>query len=199
MNSSQPKRYTLEELLEMIDEPNKSACKRLLSENRTLFETVRGSSFNHQTWPGGFLDHTTEVMNFGYGLYFWQTSMRPVPFTLSDVLLVCFLHDIEKPWKYKINDRGEIQYRDNMKDRTISHDFRSQKLAEYGITLTPMQENGMRYVEGEFSDYSNRHRAMSELAALCHMADICSARINHAYPLRENDPWTGAQRIHSIR
>ena len=54
---STPKYFTIEDLIGFIDEPNRSACMRILTENRELFETVRGSTHNHQTWDGGFIDY----------------------------------------------------------------------------------------------------------------------------------------------
>jgi predicted RNA-binding Zn-ribbon protein involved in translation (DUF1610 family) len=52
----------------------------------------------------------------------------------------------------------------------------------------------MRYVEGEFDDYSNQQRAMWPLAAFCHSCDVLSARLWPEYP-RPNDPWQGAARL----
>ena len=34
----------IEEILNLIDEPNGSICKRILSDNRKLFQTVLGST-----------------------------------------------------------------------------------------------------------------------------------------------------------
>jgi hypothetical protein len=89
---------TLEALVGKIDGSNGAACARLLVGNRRLFESARGSSHNHQAWSGGYVDHVTEVMNVAVVLYDALNTKRPLPFTLSDALLVLFLHDIEKPW-----------------------------------------------------------------------------------------------------
>ena len=120
---------------------------------------------------------------------------RPLPFSLSDALPVVFLHDIEKPWKYELGPNGQLQEKEALKTKAAQHEFRAQKLKEYGIILTPDQQNGMKYVEGEFNDYSNHRRVMNPLAALCHLADVTSARIWFNHPMEQNDPWIGAQRI----
>jgi hypothetical protein len=39
-------------------------------------------------------------MNIAIELYKNLGSHRPLPFSLSDVLLILYLHDLEKPWKY---------------------------------------------------------------------------------------------------
>ncbi|MBI4992496.1 MAG: hypothetical protein HZB99_04775 [Candidatus Harrisonbacteria bacterium] len=193
----QPNYYTVEQMLEMVDEPNHSACFRILADNRKLFQTVQGSSNNHQAWPGGYFDHVQEIMNIALVLYQQLNSLRQLPFSLSDALLVVFLHDIEKPWKYEISPDGKFQYIEALKTKQAQHEFRNRKLREYGIALTSDQENGMKYVEGESNDYTNKRRVMGPLAALCHLADVTSARIWFDHPMVGSDPWTGARRNRS--
>jgi len=84
----------------MLDEPNRTACARLLADHRTLFATVQGSTHNHQTWPGGYLDHVTDAMNIAVVLYAQLSELRPLPSSLSDLLLVVYLHDLEKWFDY---------------------------------------------------------------------------------------------------
>ncbi len=190
-----PRYYTIEEMIGMIDQPNRFACLKILFGNRAIFQTVQGSTNNHQAWLGGYFDHVQEIMNIAIVLYKQLHSIRPSPFSLSDTLLVVFLHDIEKPWKYEIGADGPLQHIESLKTKDAQHEFRARKLQEYGIVLSPEQANGMKYVEGELHDYTNRHRVMGPLAALCHLADVTSARIWFDHPLEENDPWDGAQRI----
>jgi hypothetical protein len=191
----EPGYKTIEELLEMVDEPNRSACRSILKDNRKLFQTVRGSTDNHQAWLGGYFDHVQEIMNIVVVLFHRLDSIRSLPFSLSDVLLVVFLHDIEKPWKYQMREDGQLEFVPTLRKKDDQHTFRAKKLLEYGIVLTPEQQNGMRYVEGEFEDYTNRRRVMGPLAALCHAADIISARIWFDHPQAEGDAWEGAKRI----
>lgn len=73
--------------------------------------------------------------------------------------------------------------------------FRIKKIKEYGIHLTPDQENGIKYIEGEGNDYTNKRRVMNELAAFCHVCDVSSARIGPDNPFEKNDPWPGAERL----
>ena len=73
--------------------------------------------------------------------------------------------------------------------------FKQEKrILEYGLVLTPAQENALKYVEGEHNDYTNKQRLMNELAAFCHLCDVTSARIFHSYPLQKWDPWSGRER-----
>ena len=101
-----PKYRAIEDMICLIDEPNRSACMRIFVENRKLFQTVQGSTNNHQNWIGGYFDHVQEVMNIACVLYVTLGALRPLPFSLSDLLLVVFLHDVEKPWKYELREDG---------------------------------------------------------------------------------------------
>ncbi len=179
----------------MIDEPNRIACQRIFADNRKLFQTVQGSTNNHQNWPGGYFDHIQEIMNIAVILFERLNSIRQLPFSLSDLLLVVYLHDVEKPWKYERREDGQLHHKSTMQNKEDHQGFRMAKLAEYNIMFTPEQENGMKYAEGELNDYTNRRRVMGPLACVAHMCDVCSARLWFAHPAEENDPWLNAGRI----
>lgn len=186
----------IDQLLDLIDEPYKTGTKRLLNENRNLFEKARGSTHNHQTWDGGYIDHVTDGMNYGRHLYAFDTAFgRPLPFSLSDVLLIFFLHDLEKPWRILVDAKGNASNKDGLSTKEEFKKFRESKLQEYGISLTPPQVNALTYVEGEYKDYSSTHRVMNELAAFCHKLDNWSARGWYDYPKASDDEWTGAGRF----
>lgn len=185
---------SIEELLLLIDEPNRSACVQLYRENRELFMRVQGSTNNHQAWPGGYHDHVQEVMNLACMIYEMLSLCRELPFSLSDLLLSVFFHDVEKPWKYRIGEDGQLYHRQGMETKQDHQEFRMRKLAEYGIELTPEQENAIGFAEGEVHDCSSRERRMSPLAAAAHMCDVASARIWFDHPMAEHDPWIGASR-----
>lgn len=182
---------TFEQLLPRVDEPYRSAFWRLLDEHDDLFRSARGSSHNHQAWPGGYADHVREVMNVAVALHDALGWLRPLPFSLSDVLVVLFVHDLEKPWAYE-EVGGTWRRREGLKEN--AHLFRLSRLAEAGVTLPEELERAVFFVEGEGSHYSNRTRVMSPLAAFCHMCDVASARLWHDYPLARDDPWQGAGR-----
>ena len=170
-------RYSLPYLTSSIEGQNGTSCNKILEDNQDLFRKAMGSSHNHQNWEGGYWDHIEEVMNLAYVLYPTLNNLRPLPFSLSDALLVLFLHDLEKPWKYELDDNGELKSRldPNLSKKELKQQaqlFRDNKLAEYGISLSERQLNGFRYVEGEHNDYSSKYRVMNELAAFCHMCDV---------------------------
>src|SRR3989344_8029313 len=185
-----PKYHSLNELIDLIEEPNDSLCRKVLDENYELFSKARGSGYNHQAWEGGYLDHLTEIMNLAIILYEPLNCCRTLPFSLSDALLVLYLHDLEKPWRYLINDKREAVINPELKNkRTQVKDFVIKKIEEYGFNLTPEHWNGIWYAEGEHNDYSSKRRTKLPLAAFVHMCDTWSARGWYNYPSAENDLW----------
>ena len=190
--------HSIEWHLQLIVSPLRQVCLSLYADHRDRFEIAPGSSANHQAWPGGYADHVCEVLNYAYPLYGLQQALgRPMPFDLSDALLVLFLHDLEKPFRLAHTPEGLIQNDPTLSSKQASKEFREDLIARYGLTLTHTQANALQYVEGEGSDYSRTHRAMNELAAFCHQADVWSARQCHAYPKAVGDEWVGATRSRS--
>lgn len=186
----------LEAVLALIDEPWRTPCEKILAEHRSLFERARGSTHNHQTWDGGYIDHITDGLNYARHLYALDAALgRPMPFTLSDALLIFYLHDLEKPWRILVQESGEAMNRPGLDTKAAFKAFREEKLADYGLVLTPAQLNGLTYVEGEMGDYSSTRRVMNELAAFCHKVDVWSARQCYDYPKAIGDEWLGATRV----
>lgn len=183
------------EMLEIIDGPNGKICQRIYLENKTLFCTVQGSTNNHQAWVGGYHDHIQEAMNWGAFLYSTIGQIRTLSFSLSDILLVIFLHDIEKPWKYELMLTGRLRHRKSLKTKKAQHRFRDKKLKKYGIVLSAEQENAMKYAEGELDDYTNQRRVMNELGGFVHICDVLSARVFHNYPRHLPSSLISPQRI----
>lgn len=189
-----PTYYTVEKMLEMIEEPNRFAGLKLYAHLRKNFEELRGSTHNHQAWPGGYFDHIQDAMNVAIVLYDLLNNIRPLPFSISDVLLSVFLHDMDKPWAYERLEDGTLQRKKNMGNSTGKHKTRMEKINEFGFRLSDDHENGIKYAEGELDDYTNKRRVMGPLAAFVHMCDISSARIWFDHPAESGDPWPGSGR-----
>ena len=189
------KYFDLIELISMIDEPNRSVCNKLFSDNKELFEKARGSNHNHQAWVGGYLDHLTEIMNIAVVLYPVLNNLRSLPFTLPDSLLVLYLHDLEKPWRYITGEDGLWSVNPDLADKKRQvGSFVEQKIKDYGFVLTNEHFNGIKYAEGEKDDYSAERRTQLPLSAFVHMCDSWSARGWFNFPLELGDFWTGAER-----
>jgi hypothetical protein len=180
---------TLDELVEMTDPVNRDACRRLMNDHRDLFRNAPGSGHNHQAWPGGYEDHITEAMNICRLLFVALESTGRIAqfpadeqFTLGDAMTVVFLHDIEKPWRARY-ENGAIVVDPALYGKPSRVAFARQKLAEYGVRLTPPQDNAFKYIEGiRDADYRPDDRIMGRLAAFCAPCDLWSARMLWDFP-----------------
>lgn len=179
---------SLEESLDLIDELNRDKCYTIWDDNKELFDDARGSNTKHQAWSGGYRDHVVETMNLARLFYESLSSTgRALPFSLSDSLLVMFLHDIEKPFKQKRKELG-LEDKSGVKDDSKIRGFKEELISNYGFVLSGDHINALRYVEDENKDYHPTDRVMFELAAFCHMCDIWSARGWYDYP-KKDDAW----------
>ncbi len=166
---------SLVEFLNLIDPINMNSCHKLYADNKERFEKAPGSLIKHQAWPGGYVDHLMEIMNIGIVLYEKMSSYRQLPFSISDFILVLFLHDLEKPFKY-IEPKTKFDSDDEKKN------FINEMIKSYGIKLNPDHENALKYIHGEGEEYSATERIQGPLAAFCHICDTASARIWFDYP-----------------
>lgn len=202
--------YSMAELVAMIDEPNRSICRRFLHENADLIAVAAGSSFNHQAWEGGWLDHTVETMNFAVlEVEQWKATGRLAllppdeRFDLSEALVVMFLHDLEKVFRWKVGEddklvrtpEGRIEVLPGLKTKAQRKAFVEAKIQEYGFKINDRMRNALLFVEGIPDElYTPHGRLMGPLASLAHVCDVKSARGHYDSPLATNDPWKGAKR-----
>jgi len=181
---------TFEELIGLIEGQNKQAVARFMqdSDNSLAVETSPGSRYSHHNWRGGYKEHIRQTMAIAKDLYalFQDTDrIKELPeqecFDLSDALIVMFLHDIEKPFMYKIDEFGYIETINKM-TKCQRKVFRQNIIDDYGFVISPAMENALLYVEGvRDDDYLPGERADWPLAAICHAADNLSARGFYSY------------------
>ena len=161
-----------------MDQPHQDDSKAFIENNRRLFDTSKGSALKHQAWKGGYRDHITEVMNIAVVYYRALESIRPVAdFTLTDALLGCFLHDIEKLWKHTIDPADQIPIDKN-------------QILETEFHLKPKHFNAVKYAHGEGDHYHKTLRIQTPLAAFVHHCDNTSARIWFDHPTPEEKLYT---------
>lgn len=168
--------------IDLMEDKYRNICLQILNDYRDLIINAPGSRHNHQTWPGGYIDHVAEC--FELADYFIQFKpARDRNFSLSDAYLVIFLHDVEKPFAYSFDENDKIIVNPELKDKVAKKEFRDALIKRYRINLTEMHKNALAYIEGVPSeDYSAEGRVMGELAAFCHVVDTWSARVDHAFP-----------------
>lgn len=169
------KKRSVGQYLRLIPGENARRTFALLSDESARFEAAPGSSAKHQAWPRGYLDHLEEAMWLAENLHREMSAARPLPFSLGDAVLVLFLHDLEKPWKY-------LPPHLSFRDEHAEHSFVGDLVTRYGIELSDEHRNALRYIHGEGEDYLPGARVQGPLAAFCHVCDVLSARVWHDEP-----------------
>lgn len=168
---------TFIDLITLIDEPNRTACLKIFNDNKERFEQAPGSLTKHQAWIGGYINHLEEAMNIASSMFEMMNNFRTLDFTLSDAILILFLHDLEKPFRY-IEPKQELNTEKEKKD------FVQTIIDKYGIILNENHKNALHYIHGEGDDYSRTENVQKPLAAFVHLCDTTSARIWPDFPKR---------------
>lgn len=176
--------------LDFLDDANGSAVQRFLAvpAHQAAINNAPGSRDAHHGWRGGYREHLRQTFVHVHALYeLWEQMgvQQQLPpdehFTESDALTVMFLHDIEKPFIYDIDETGNVRRLMTMTKQERKA-FRAEVIAKYGFVITPSMQNALQFVEGvRDEDYVPGKRADCPLAALCHAADNLSARGLYAY------------------
>ncbi len=160
-------------LLENLQDPNQEKLLKLYKDLIRQFPDAKWSSNNKHQWRDGwYYDHIADSLKFGKIMYDGLDTYRKLPFTFNDVIVVIALHDLEKPFKYTSYNQ-EYDYLLALDN----HGIRDKVMEEYSITLSPVQQNGLDYIHGEWDHYSKTERIQWPLAAFCHSIDTISARI----------------------
>lgn len=158
---------------------NAPKLQQILDDNQALFAEAKGSQHNHQAWPGGYLQHVSDCLTIAQHIYAIEWDC---PFSWSSVVLVQFLHDIEKPF---MQERMAADPEMPLWTKQQRAAFRHSIIQQYSLQLTREELLALFFIEGE-EDYSPTERKMNELGALCHAADILSARLWHSRCKPEN-------------
>ncbi len=161
----------VQEFLLHIDEPNRLGCFELLEVHQERIIKSPGSKKKHHAWAGGYLDHLADVMWFAQNLYplIIEKPCSPA-FSLGDAMLIIFIHDLEKPWKY-------VEPSKSFKDDQDKLQFILTMIEKFDIRLSENQKNGLQYIHGEGADYNPNTVIQKPIAAFCHICDTASARL----------------------
>jgi hypothetical protein len=124
-------------------------------------------------------------MNIAIVIFNSLNSCRKLDLSLQDVLLVLFLHDLEKPWKYSDNDSDVELY----KRFKTTEEFKRYIIEKYSFDLNEDIWKGLKHVHGEMDDFDPHIKIQSSLSAFAHICDNISARIWFNFP-NEFDNWS---------
>lgn len=162
--------FRLTEYLDLIPEPNRSRCKTMLKDHYPRFLKAPGSLAKHQAWEGGYFDHLEGGMKFAVKTYETVEEDEKLPFTLGSVILVLFIHDLEKPFKY-------VSRRRSFKNDHEKKEFILGMLKQYHIELSDDEMNAFTYIHGEGKKHNPHTRVQGPLGGFAQMCDLWSARV----------------------
>ena len=168
-----------------IDDTNNFKCLNLLDYFIEKYPDAPGSVSNHQAYEGGYYKHISDILDYASKMFKYLSLKGKLDFSLSDALLVLFLHDIEKPIKYTpvlvktgvIDENGMIEEEIYEYETDSDDDIRENLINKFNIKLTDEHKLALKYIHGEGEDYRKDKRVMTPLSAFCHCCDVISARI----------------------
>lgn len=167
----------------LIDQKNRDKCVELYKTYQQWMDIAPGSKAKHQAWAGGYVDHICETVGIAENLHWTLSKIRPLEFSLSDAVLVLFIHDLEKPFRYAPTDPDDMFVITDKLEKPEDKKKRVRHLiAKMGISLTEEQDTAYQYIEGEGGSYNPTTRMQNPLGAFCHCCDTISARIWFDYP-----------------
>jgi len=134
----------------------------------------------HHNYSSGLYIHTLEVMKFALDIFEIYKEEFSEYFSKDDVILVSFIHDIEKTTKYKKNTLQQngnnwtpFLYNYSKVDMNDTAEVVSI-VSCYGIQLDPIHLNALTLHHGGYSVDKGK---MLPLAVLLHSADLLSCNI----------------------
>lgn len=167
-----------------LNENLKEKALKLYDDIKEDFAYWPASIKYHHNMENGLEKHTTEVIENALKIFkTFEQDFRKKLITESDVVFVCFIHDLEKLTKYLDNKNFdpdnwqanvyEFTYNNNKAD---AHDSARvvNICAKYAISLSEKQLNALCYHHGGWTKDSGK---MHALAVLLHMADLMSANV----------------------
>jgi len=174
----------IHELIHEVESEHDRKClDKILDYVAEEFVNKPSSIGHHHFYKGGMGKHIKEVMNIALELYDlhpdWYDCKR------DDVLIVTFVHDLDKLNKYVDSEAWMKQEKYGAKMFMYAKDvLRLNKTgetvmvcAEHGLVLTPLQVNAVSFHHGGWSDEKVGMQHMSPLGIMLHCADLMSAKI----------------------
>lgn len=178
------KQLAIVDYLDYMDADDYECSLNVINAYHDAFYKAKGSKVKHQAWEGGYVQHLEEIMGIAFHFYDLYKE-RKQDFSLADALVVLFLHDFEKIFKYGGNEAmlkefNEFCEQSDSDDPKLA--FVLHQASIFGFDLSDAKLNALKYIHGEGDDYSPTENVMGALATFCHCCDVWSARIWHEYP-----------------
>lgn len=181
-----PNRFDIPKYISMIEDKDlREKIKSIYLDLRANMEYYPASTKYHHKDFGGHGDHTAQVMELSINIY---NSLKEscADFNLDDVILVAFVHDLDKLWRYQqIKERKEGGPIFEYKELEVPYDEYSKTIAECfrrGLELKDIHIEAIDHHHGGWAQdlssvYNYRSKNIGKLATILHCADMLSCSL----------------------
>lgn len=151
---------------------------KLYDDIEMAMQNAPASTKYHHNDKGGLFRHTKEVLELSMKLYdMLLGDMRKNAITEDDVIVVAFIHDLEKLVKYrKMKEPKSGQEFEYNYDKVDINDtaFIVNFVSKYDLPLLDKHLNALTFSHG---GWSRDRGTMKPLAVLLHAADLFSTNL----------------------
>lgn len=164
---------------EVQDQELHDKLLNLYAKHELALQAMPASTKYHQNWKGGLYDHVLQVMIIALDFYEKRKRDFKMKITRDDVILVTFLHDLDKLTKYVPNKKasipGEHPFTWNYNSESVNAIAKViSYLIPYEIVLNDKHLNALTFSHG---GWSKDRGVMNPLATVLHCADLWSTNI----------------------
>ena len=174
-------------LKKITNEKYRNSLLKLYADIELILKAMPAAIRWHHSEEGGLYRHTKEVINIALDIYNdLRADLKKRAITENDVILVAFVHDLEKMIKYKKNKhyKPDRKYEKGYKETAFVYNYDKIDMndtahivrlcARYGIVLSDIHLNALTYSHGGWSVDKGKLRP---LATILHAADLISSSL----------------------
>jgi len=174
-------------LKKITNQKYRNALLKLYADIESTLKAMPAAIRWHHSEEGGLYRHTKEVISIAFNIYnCLRVDLKKRAITENDVILVAFVHDLEKMTKYKKNMNYEPnrKYEKGYKETEFVFNYNKigmndtaqivRLCARYEIFLSDIHLNAMTYSHGGWSVDKGE---LTPLATILHAADLISSSL----------------------
>tara|TARA_Y100000034_G_scaffold53990_1_gene66194 strand:+ start:553 stop:1266 length:714 start_codon:yes stop_codon:yes gene_type:complete len=177
-------------------------------KDRLLLAPASGTDYYHNAFPGGYLKHILNVIQFSVKMFkLWKECGAYINYTKEEIIFASMHHDLGKlgdlendhyvpnPSEWHRKNQGKIYAVNSDIQFMNTFDRTMMILAHFGISLSTNELLGIKLADGlydeanvpYFKTYYHEKKLKSNLAYIIHQADEMTARIEYENWLHKDD------------
>jgi len=163
-----------------IEDYNNFKCINLLDYILDKYPNPTGTIYDDNSYESDYYKHMSDILDYASKMFKHLLLKVKLEFSLSDAILVLFLHDIVTTIKYTpvltktgvIDENGMIE-EEIYEYETASYDEIIEILInKFNIKLTEEHKLVLKHIHGEGEDYRKNKKILSPLSAFCHSCEL---------------------------